>query len=136
VAQAEATQEGNASGAQFLSGDELTGCVAAYLSRYHQQITVVHKAANRSLRTRLSNLFSGQGALVPTGALETALALDILPVPLMRALSVGDSEAAERLGCLEMLEEDVAILSRLCTSGADYGALLRQVLDELAEDAA
>ena len=54
----------------------------------------------------------------------------------MRALSVGDVDAAERLGCRELIEEDVAALSRLCTSGADYGRLLREVLDQLAVDAA
>jgi Na+-transporting NADH:ubiquinone oxidoreductase subunit A len=74
--------------------------------------------------------------LIPQASLERAIAPRILPVPLMRALSIGDSEAARRLGCLALVEEDVAILSRLCTSGADYGALLRQVLDELMEDAA
>jgi len=53
-------------------------------------------------------------------------------VPLMRALSVGDVEAAERLGCLELVEEDLALLSYLCPGHADYGALLRQMLDEIA----
>ena len=56
-------------------------------------------------------------------------------MPLIRALAVGDVEAAARLGALELIEEDIALLSTLCTSGADYGALLRQALDILAEAA-
>jgi Na+-transporting NADH:ubiquinone oxidoreductase subunit A len=51
----------------------------------------------------------------------------------MRALSVGDWEAAAKLGCLDLLEEDVALLSYLCTSGNDYSALLRQALDDFSE---
>ena len=67
---------------------------------------------------------------------DRALPFDIMAVPLMRALAVGDAEAAHRLGCLELIEEDVALLTRRCTSGADYGALLRDVLDDIARDAA
>jgi Na+-transporting NADH:ubiquinone oxidoreductase subunit A len=73
--------------------------------------------------------------LIPTAKLESALPYGLPVVPLMRALSVGDAEVAERLGCLDLIEEDVALLSSLCTSGSDYGQLLRRVLDEL-EDAA
>ena len=51
----------------------------------------------------------------------------------MRALAVRDSESAARLGALGLVEEDVALLSNLCTSGSDYGKLLRNVLDDLAE---
>ena len=73
--------------------------------------------------------------LVPTAALERALAFDVPVVPFLRALSVGDAETASRLGCLEMLEEDLSAVSLACTSGADYRRMLRHVLDELAEDA-
>lgn len=121
---------------QCLSGDVLTGRDTAFVGRYHQQITILEKPAVKRRSSWLEKLSSAPGALIPTGALEHALAIDVLPVPLMRALSVGDSEAAKRLGCLELVEEDVAVLSQLCTSGADYGTLLRRVLDDLAEDAA
>ncbi len=50
----------------------------------------------------------------------------------MRALSVGDWETAYRLGAADLLEEDVALLSTYCSSGADYGALLRRALDDIA----
>jgi Na+-transporting NADH:ubiquinone oxidoreductase subunit A len=74
--------------------------------------------------------------LQPTEAFEAALPQNILPVPLMRALSIGDDEAAESLGATDLLEEDVALLSYLCPSGSDYGMLLRQSLDRIAGGAA
>lgn len=124
-----------------LSGTARTGRPAAWLGRYHQQITVLDGAApraktvGRGLRWWFGQERAGPGPLIPTAALERALSLDILPVPLLRALSVGDAETARKLGCLELVEEDVAALSHACSSGADYGRMLRHVLDELAEDA-
>lgn len=121
---------------RIISGDTLTGRDAAFLGRFHDQITITEKMPGNILGKWVSRLSSTQSAIMPTDALERALAIDVLPVPLMRALSVGDTEAAKRLGCLELVEEDVAALSYFCTSGSDYGTLLRQVLDELREDAA
>lgn len=128
-----ASQSGGST-TRILSGDALTGRDAAYIGRYHQQITIMDRPSDKGIWRWLSGPSAAQGVIVPTGALEQALAVDVLPVPLMRALSVGDSEAAERLGCLALVEEDVAALTELCTSGADYGALLRHVLDDLAGD--
>ncbi|MDN6323656.1 MAG: Na(+)-translocating NADH-quinone reductase subunit A, partial [Halomonas sp.] len=50
-------------------------------------------------------------AMVPVGAYETVMPLDIMPTQLLRSLIVGDIEAAMQLGCLELDEEDLA----LCT---------------------
>jgi Na+-transporting NADH:ubiquinone oxidoreductase subunit A len=73
--------------------------------------------------------------IIPGGRLEDALPIRTHAVPLMRALSIGDAETAERLGALALVEEDVAPLNALCTSGARYDLLLRRVLDRLAEAA-
>jgi Na+-transporting NADH:ubiquinone oxidoreductase subunit A len=51
-------------------------------------------------------------------------------------LSIGDTETAVRLGCLELVEEDLALMSYLCPGHNDYGALLRRMLDELAGESA
>ena len=122
--------------ARALSGDPHTGREAMFLGRFHDQITLLPNAALPPKATWLSRHFPAQQALIPTHALERALAVNILPVPLLRALSVGETEAAERLGCLALIEEDVAALSLHCTSGADYGVLLRQVLDDLMAEVA
>ena len=123
-------------GSRALAGDPYTGHAATYLGRFHAQISVNAKTTPKPIRTWTLRKHTGLSALVPTGALDHALAPDILAVPLLRALSIGDSETAERLGCLGLIEEDVATLSRRCTSGTNYGALLRLVLDDLMEAAA
>ena len=56
---------------------------------------------------------------------------NIPPVPLLRALSVGDVEMAKRLGCLELAESDMALLTHVCPSKVDYAPLLRKALDEI-----
>ncbi len=122
--------------AEVLSGGALTGRRAAFLGRFDDQVTLVTPPKPPMKRRWLERFGKGSSALIPTRALERALAVDIPPVPLMRALAVGDSEAAERLGVLALIEEDVAALARHCTSGADYPHLLRQVLDNLRDGAA
>ncbi len=69
--------------------------------------------------------------VVPSEALEDLAPPGIYAVPLMRALQLGDVERSRQLGALELVEEDVALLSNACLSGNDYGRLLRRVLDQL-----
>jgi Na+-transporting NADH:ubiquinone oxidoreductase subunit A len=124
-----------------LSGSVTNGRQASWLGRYHQQVTLLDDAEPRRTVSKggLLGLFrqasSRPAPVIPTAALEQALPFGIPVVPFLRALSVGDAETASRMGCLEMVEEDVAAVSLACTSGADYGRMLRHVLDELAEDA-
>jgi Na+-transporting NADH:ubiquinone oxidoreductase subunit A len=69
--------------------------------------------------------------LIPDERLELLAPPGILAVPMMRALQLGDAERARELGALELVEEDLAPLSRACVSNSDYGRLLRRVLDQL-----
>ncbi len=122
---------------RVLSGSVLAGREAGYLGRYDNQVTVLTEnaaVAARGVPKPWLYLAGGAraGAIVPREVFERVMPLNILPVPLMRALSVGDISMAESLGCLELIEEDMALLSYLCTTGTDYGALLRHVLDDLA----
>ncbi|SOE18238.1 Na(+)-translocating NADH:ubiquinone oxidoreductase A subunit [Hoeflea halophila] len=112
-----------------LSGDPVSGVPAAYLHRFDDVVTLTSK---RDVDV------SGRGnlrinAITPYGALIDALPFGQPALPLMRALTAHDLETVEALGADKMLEADVAQLSRVCTSGADYGVLLRHALDELAE---
>lgn len=125
--------------ARVISGPVLSGREAGYLGRYHNQITVIARGNENpvpGLISQIRYLLEGapDKAIVPREAFERVMPLDILPVPLLRALSVGDVETAKDLGCLELLEEDLALISHVCTTGTDYGALLRDVLDQLAGD--
>jgi Na+-transporting NADH:ubiquinone oxidoreductase subunit A len=54
--------------------------------------------------------------------------LDILPVFLLRALLVKDVEEAEKLGALELIEEDLALCSFVSSTKREYGDVLRENL--------
>jgi Na+-transporting NADH:ubiquinone oxidoreductase subunit A len=60
--------------------------------------------------------------------------LDILPTQLLRALLVGDTDMAQALGCLELVEEDLALCSFVCPSKLNYGPLLREALEHIERE--
>ncbi len=146
---------------RVVSGSVLAGRRAAgplsFLGRYHTQISVLAEGAAREFlgwlapgvdKYSASNVFassfsrprtfdlttSQQGsprAMVPIGIYETVMPLDILPTPLLRALLVGDTDAAQALGCLELDEEDLALCSFVCPSKYDFGPVLRERLEQI-----
>lgn len=119
-------------GVRMISGSVLSGRTSSYLGFYHDQLCLLPEPPRkRGFPPGLRGYAGAAAPLLPSEAYERALSQDILPVPLMRALSVGDDETAENLGATDLLEEDVALLSYLCPSGNDYGALLRQTLDRI-----
>ncbi|MGA1198839.1 MAG: NADH:ubiquinone reductase (Na(+)-transporting) subunit A, partial [Candidatus Latescibacterota bacterium] len=67
-------------------------------------------------------------SLVPHGNYDEVVPLDILPTFLIRALATYDIEGAEKLGILELDEEDLALCTFSCTSKMDFGPLLRENL--------
>ena len=115
-----------------VSGSVLSGKHAAFLGHRHVQVCLMLARSSRH-----QSPYSQHGsrnlpmAMLPNETFEAVLPQNILPVPLMRALSVGDWETAHRLGATDLLEEDVALLSTVCTSGTDFGALLRRALDDI-----
>lgn len=146
---------------RIVSGSVLGGRTAAgsvaWLGRYHQQISVLPEGGERAFLGWLSpglNRFSAmriylsqflpsrrfafntqtQGsprAIVPIGAYEKVMPLDLLPTLLLRALVVGDTERAAQLGALELEEEDLALCSFVCPGKYEYGPILRDVLNRL-----
>ena len=73
-------------------------------------------------------------AMVPTGAFERVMPLDILPTQLLRALVIKDTESAKALGCLEHDEEDLALCTFVETGKYDYGPILRQNLQQIMKE--
>lgn len=73
-------------------------------------------------------------AMVPIGVYETIMPLDILPTQLLRALIVGDIEAAQNLGALELDEEDLALCSYVCPGKYEYGPILRENLSLIEKE--
>ncbi|UCE86935.1 MAG: Na(+)-translocating NADH-quinone reductase subunit A, partial [Deltaproteobacteria bacterium] len=143
-----------------LSGKKAMGPVFGYLGRYHLQISALAEGRERELfgwaraganRFSVLPIFASrwlrrspfdfttatQGsprAIMPIGLYERVMPMDILPTFLLRALAVGDVEQAEKLGCLELDEEDLALASFVCPGKMDYGPLLRQCLDRLERE--
>jgi Na+-transporting NADH:ubiquinone oxidoreductase subunit A len=113
---------------RILSGSELCGHAAsageAYLGARHRQITALIETGDDVAAEQ-------PGALIPSGELEKLAPPGIYPVPMMRALQVGDVDRARELGALELIEQDVALLSLACPMQRNYGQLLRKVLDQL-----
>ncbi|MFD2230596.1 Na(+)-translocating NADH-quinone reductase subunit A [Alkalimarinus sediminis] len=140
------------SGSVF-GGRNASGPVA-YLGRYANQVSVLEEGDKRELfgwlspgtnkfsvlNIYLSKLTSGklfnfttttngsERAMVPVGAYEKVMPLDILPTQLLRALVVGDTEQAQKLGCLELEEEDLALCTFVCSGKYEYGPILRDNL--------
>ncbi|PCJ46072.1 MAG: NADH:ubiquinone reductase (Na(+)-transporting) subunit A [Moraxellaceae bacterium] len=142
-----------------LSGDKATGSVA-FLGRYHLQISIIAEDRERKLLEYLvpgankhsvmniflskltpKKLFSfttttngGERGMVPVGAYEEVVPLDILPTHLLRALLVGDAVAAQELGCLELDEEDVALCTYVCPGKYEFGPVLRDNLTRIERE--
>ncbi|GIR41372.1 MAG: hypothetical protein CM15mP51_21520 [Porticoccaceae bacterium] len=74
-------------------------------------------------------------AMVPVGGYEDVTVLDILPVPLLKALIVRDTEMAQNLGCLELDEEDMGLYTYVCVGKHEYGSMLRDNLHRLRKKA-
>lgn len=104
--------------AHLISGSVLHGRVHDFLGSRHLQVTGLRRVQT-----------ARRGPIVPVAELERATPLCGSPVPLLRALSVGDDERAIPQGALGLLEEDMALLSYACPSQSDYGSLLRTVLE-------
>ena len=100
---------------------------SAFLGVGQRQITVLDATSGEASITRASST----EAIIPNETLENLILPGIYPVPLMRALQLGDAERARELGALELVEEDVIPLSRACVSRCDYAMLLRDVLNQL-----
>ncbi|OCH75254.1 Na(+)-translocating NADH-quinone reductase subunit A [Vibrio breoganii] len=149
---------------RIISGSVLWGTNAAgphaYLGRYHQQVSALREGRDKELlgwampgknkfsitRSFLGHLFKGQlynlttslnggeRAMVPIGNYEKVMPLDIEPTLLLRDLCAGDVDSAQRLGVLELSEEDVALCTYVCSGKYEYGELLRECLDTIEKE--
>ncbi|UTF60935.1 Na(+)-translocating NADH-quinone reductase subunit A [Gilvimarinus sp. DA14] len=146
---------------RVISGSVFGGRTAngpyAFLGRYHTQVSVLEEGDDRPMlhylragtdffsvmNIYLSKLmpskrfnfttttFGSERAMVPVGAYEKVMPLDILPTQLLRALIVGDTETAQQLGCLELDEDDLALCTFVCPGKYEYGPILRDNLTRI-----
>jgi len=145
---------------RVISGSVLCGRVQSFLGRYHQQISVLQEGNQREFlgwqkpgfdkysvtKAFASSILKSQKfafttstggserAMVPLGTYEKVMPMDILPTQLLRSLIVRDSEQAQRLGALELEEEDVALCTFVCPGKYEYGTLLRDNLTTIQRE--
>jgi Na+-transporting NADH:ubiquinone oxidoreductase subunit A len=131
-----------------------------YLGRFHQQISCLQEGRDRELlsfmragfnKHSVLNIFASKllgrrkfafttttngspRAMVPVGNYEAVMPLDILPTHLLRYLIIGDTEMAQKLGALELDEEDLALCAYACAGKYEYGPILRDNLTQIEKE--
>ncbi len=133
----------------------------AFLGRYHKQITLMEEDKKQevlgwlipgfkkysfinvhfsSLLRRIlkfpfgTNQRGSRRAMVPLGSYERVVPLDILPTQLLRSILIMDTDQAQKLGALELDEEDLALCTFICHSKHEYGEALRATLDKIEKE--
>ncbi|MFI8479262.1 Na(+)-translocating NADH-quinone reductase subunit A [Pseudomonas sp. NPDC078700] len=149
---------------RVVSGSLLGGRTAhgafAFLGRYHQQVSCLAEGNDREMlhylragvnKHSVLNIFVSKlaaakkfafstttngspRAMVPVGNYEAVMPLDILPTQLLRYLIVSDTEMAQKLGCLELDEEDLALCTYVCAGKYEYGPILRDNLASIEKE--
>lgn len=153
--------ENRAISGSVLSGRRAAGW-SSYLGCYHLQVSVLEEGNRREfmgwinpgrnkfskLNVMLSSFFRNRGevfnftttqngsarAMIPANSFEEVMPLDILPTQLLRYLLVGDTDMAQKLGCLELDEEDLALCSYVCVGKHDYAPILRENLNQIERE--
>ena len=113
---------------------ELFGWIMPGFGKYSLRNVVASKLLGRKRFGMDTALHGGHRAIVPIGSYERVMPLDILPTFLFRALSCGDVEQSESLGCLELDEEDLALSTFVCPGKIDFGPMLRSVLTNIEKE--
>ncbi|TWT58682.1 Na(+)-translocating NADH-quinone reductase subunit A [Thalassoglobus neptunius] len=133
----------------------------AYLGRYDLQVSALLEGRDReflgwqspgfdkfSVKPVYASAVAGDGqnfamttnrngsdrAVIPIGAYEQVMPLDIEPTALVKALLVGDTEQAQLLGATELDEEDLALLTFVDPGKHDFGPVLRDVLTRIERE--
>lgn len=143
---------------RVISGSVFSGRKAsssfAFLGRYHTQVSVLLEGRERQMmhylragveKHSLLNVFvskltgkksfdmttttnGSDRTMLPLGNFERVMPLDILPTQLLRSLVVSDTEEAQKLGALELDDEDLALCTYSCSGKFEYGPILRDCL--------
>ncbi len=146
--------ESRAVSGSVLSGRTAVGEVHGYLGRFHNQVSILLEDRERVclgwlspgfdkfsvVTTFMSKLMpqkkfdfttSTHGEhrpMVPIGVYEKVFPLDIMPTFLLRAIAMNDIETAEKLGVLELDEEDLSLCTFVDPCKNNWGPMLRENL--------
>ncbi|MFT5135995.1 MAG: Na+-transporting NADH:ubiquinone oxidoreductase subunit A [Arenicella sp.] len=149
---------------RIISGSVFNGHIAVghfdFLGRYDVQVSIIEENDDRefmgwiapgakrfsALNVFVSSIFKPQAfditssqngsprAIVPIGVFEKMMPLDILATPLIKSILVKDTDAAQQLGCLELIEEDMALFSFVDPGKHDFGPVLRTTLSQIERE--
>lgn len=114
-------------------GRELLGWITPQPNKYSLWSVVAGHFARRGLPLTTSTN-GGERAMVPIGAYERVMPMDIMATHLLRALITGDAKQAVELGALELDEEDLALATFVCPGKTEYGPLLRRLLERVEKE--
>jgi len=107
------------------------GWVAPGSDRYSTLPVFVSRLLRRRSFALDTSTNGSHRPIMPLGTYERVLPMDILATYLLRALVVGDVEQAEKLGALELAEEDLALCTFVCPGKTDFGPYLRRNLERI-----
>lgn len=142
---------------RIISGSVLCGRTAHYLGRYHNQVSIIVDSDGRSLlnwavpgKTRfsfrpvfssallknrkfamISAMWGGKRAIYPLGVYDEVMPLDIIATSLLKSISTHNTDKSKELGCLELIEEDLALCGFVCPGKNAFGEDLRSVLNSI-----
>jgi len=118
----------------ILSGSVLEGREVRWLGWRDRQVTVLERPEARPQQHWLKGALrraSRPEPVIATSAVEHALGGAMPGMALLRALAVGDDEAAQELGVLALLEEDLALVDYVTSASPRFTDLLRACLDRI-----
>ena len=122
----------------ILSVSALDGREARWRGGRARQMTVLKRPGTTARRHWLHSALRGAAPaepLIATAAVEQAMGGGMPGMALLRALSVGDDEAAAELGALSLLEEDMALVDYVTAASPRFANLLRASLDRVEANA-
>lgn len=113
---------------------EFMGWIAPGMSKY----SAINVFMSSLIRPKSFDITTSQNgsprAIVPIGVFEKVMPLDILPTPLLKSILVKDTDTAQELGCLELIEEDLALCSFVDPGKHDFGPVLRSTLTQIERE--
>jgi Na+-transporting NADH:ubiquinone oxidoreductase subunit A len=148
---------------RIISGNVLTGTKIeekGYLGFYDNQLTVIPEGfdheflgwlipnPNRFSISRTwpsflmpwkkyrhdSSIRSGERPFVITGVYEKVLPMDVMPIPLLKAILINNIDKMEQLGIYEVAPEDLALCEYVCPSKIEIQSIVRQGLDVIRKE--
>lgn len=111
----------------------LLGWMSPVMNRYSLTNTLFDKFFRKRFNFNTDSNGSLR-AIVPIGVYEKVMPMDILPTQLVKALASHDMEGAEKLGALELSEEDLALCEFVDPCKLPIAEMLRDMLTQIEKE--